>query len=110
MAKRKPKHITRTTEEIVQVGTLGSRIKAYRMEMSQSEQDVAEAVGIDVALLISIENDKVQPDCETLKRLWVEYDYDLHHIITGYPADMEARMYVAVLPGATLTFGLAKKA
>lgn len=70
--------------------TFGIRLKQARKNKRLTQNEVADQLGIDFTTVSKYENDKSQPDNETLREIAVLYDVSLDWLITGQTAPQMA--------------------
>ncbi|WP_157729657.1 helix-turn-helix domain-containing protein [Tumebacillus algifaecis] len=63
--------------------TLGQRLKEARKKKRLTQSDVAQTLGIDFTTVSKHENDKYEPDVETLKAYAELYEEELSYLLTG---------------------------
>lgn len=66
--------------------TFGVRLKQARKNKRMTQNDVADRLGIDFTTVSKYENDKSQPDNETLRELAGLYEVSLDWLLTGQTA------------------------
>ncbi len=104
MTKGKVKQAERKTkQETVEVETLGGRLRAFRLEMNFTAEEFASDVYMDEDVLVSIEDNSIEPSIRMLRDLAIGADCDLHYLITGRPSDLYCRCYIAYPNHSKLT-------
>lgn len=72
---------------------LGDRIKRLRKRNQRTQKEAAESIGVSRSSYSHIENNRNEPDCETLKRIAVYYgvttDYLLGHNILKWETNKD---------------------
>jgi len=63
--------------------TFGTRLRQARKSKRLTQNDVAEHLGIDFTTVSKYENDKSQPDNETLRELAGLYEVSIDWLLTG---------------------------
>src|SRR5690606_18524492 len=63
--------------------TFGKRLKQARGRRGLTQNQVAEMLGIDFTTLSKYENDKSQPDHQTLRELASMYEVSIDWLLTG---------------------------
>ncbi|HEY8528634.1 MAG TPA: helix-turn-helix transcriptional regulator [Paenibacillaceae bacterium] len=79
--------------------TFGKRLKQARGRRGLTQNQVAEMLGIDFTTLSKYENDKSQPDHQTLRELASMYEVSIDWLLTG------ERLPNAGIPPNRLTVG-----
>jgi transcriptional regulator with XRE-family HTH domain len=104
MAKAKQKQSKEKTKtEIVDVETLGGRLRAFRLEMACTVDDFSSEVMLDSDELLQIENGSKEPTINQLFEIAVGMNCDLHYLITGRPSDLYCRAYIVYPKNARVT-------
>lgn len=67
--------------------TFGTRLRRARKSKRLTQNDVADHLGIDFTTVSKYENDKSQPDNETLRELAVLYEVSIDWLLTGKMMD-----------------------
>lgn len=84
--------------EVIEFMTFGARLKSARNSKGFTQHQVADTLGLNFTTISKYENDKSQPDNETLHRMAVLYDVSIDWLLTGEPggastAGGKAKMY-----------------
>lgn len=79
--------------------TFGARLRSARNSKRFTQHHVANALGLNFTTISKYENDKSQPDNETLQRMAVLYDVSIDWLLTGETggasaAGSKAKMYI----------------
>ena len=95
MAKEKVKQAERKTKQVtLDVETVGGRLRAFRLEMNLTAEQFSSDVCMDEDVLVSIEDNSIEPSIRMLRDLAIGADCDLHYLITGRPSDLYCRCYI----------------
>ncbi len=80
--------------------TFGTRLKHARKNKRLTQNEVAEQLGVDFTTVSKYENDKSQPDNETLKELAGLYEVSIDWLLTGKMPDHSSgnRLWVNGMP------------
>jgi transcriptional regulator with XRE-family HTH domain len=65
------------------VSTFGTRLKKARNNKRLTQNEVADQLGIDFTTVSKYENNKSQPDNDTLRELAAMYEVSLDWLLTG---------------------------
>lgn len=68
---------------------LGSRLKKARKKLRLTQKQVADKIGIDDTTISKYENDKSEPDIETLKKLANLYEVSPQWLLVGYEIEID---------------------
>jgi len=80
--------------------TFGNRLKHARKNKRLTQNEVAEQLGVDFTTVSKYENDKSQPDNETLRELAGLYEVSIDWLLTGKMPDHSTvnRLWVNGMP------------
>ncbi len=80
--------------------TFGDRLKQARKNKRLTQNDVAEQLGVDFTTVSKYENDKSQPDNETLRELAGLYEVSIDWLLTGKISDGHSvnRLWINGMP------------
>ncbi|MBB6674834.1 helix-turn-helix domain-containing protein [Cohnella nanjingensis] len=76
--------------------TFGKRLKQARNDKQMTQNEVAGALGLDFTTISKYENNKSQPDNETLRELAGMYEVSLDWLLTGEEKPEEAPNHIRV--------------
>ncbi len=72
-----------STKNIVTTGTIGDRIKSFRIEKKLTLVQLSDLIGISHGSLSGLENNKSKPSAETLSSFCLYTDIDIEWLLTG---------------------------
>lgn len=86
--------------------SFGSRLKEARKAKKLTQSEVASKLGIDDTTISKYENDKSEPDNETLKKLSALYECSIDHLMGKPKQSVDEEKHPAVELSEYLDMGL----
>jgi len=80
--------------------TFGTRLRQARNKKLHTQSQVAQLIGIDFTTISKYENDRSQPDNETLRELASLYDVTIDWLLTGDQGGKQASHNLLCVDGA----------